>query len=78
VLISGWIWVDGEKSSDGGSEICVAKGVATWNDGVETGVECALPSEQRRGANGFGAAGIMSYPDEEESSGATVAGMSRD
>ena len=53
VLIGGWIWVDGEKSSDGGGESLAAKGVTTRSEGEETQLECALPGEQWRSANGF-------------------------
>ncbi len=68
--------LDFGKSSEGGAEIDEERGGPTAVEGMETQVDCALPSEQGRSASGLGAAGIMSYPGEAESGRGTVEGMS--
>ena len=73
----GWCkWVDCGKGSDDGEEIGEEMGGGIRLEGMKTQIDCALPREQRRSANGFGAADLMSCPGEAESGGARVAGMS--
>lgn len=63
----------GGPSSEGDAEIEDEMGGARTVEGMETHVECALPSEQCRSASGFGASGVMSYPGATESGRGSVA-----